>query len=330
MKRRPSIKGIGILLFLVLLTALPCMYGCGGGGGGGGGAAVSGITYTGITTQASVNMTNGVDIAERAYNGGEIGSDLGGLGAVQELKTGRPRYIEIVKAVKEAVIQVDVQAPPEAVGMGAIVSESDTIPGSCGGTASYSIQVNTITGEFSGSMNFNNYCSEGTTVSGSAQFSGAVNPAATEEKTHFSLTFSSLTATSGADSITLAGSISCTFTSSTSFTADIEGYEQDNISEKVYWVNNYVLTCTVYSDYIQFEVSGRFYNPDYGYVELSTPTPFRIYSGNDAPSQGVMIVSGQNNTKARLTANSDAATFVVDVDANGDDTYEWTSGNVNW
>jgi hypothetical protein len=335
MKSRLSIRGIGKLFFTTLLPVLLSMYGCGGGGGDGGGASsgTTGTTYSGITTQATIDQTNATDIATGAYTGGKIGGSVGSFGAVQETKIDRPRYLQLTQAIEKAIRQIDVHAPPGVVESGAIVSESDSIPGDCGGTASYTIQVNDATGEFSGNINFNSYCSEGATLNGAATFSGTIN-IVTEELTQFTLTFDSLTATLGADSFTINGTFDLTSQSPTSFTATMEMRLRDNSTGKVYWVNNFNMPVSVGSDYIQFEVSGRFYDPDYGYVEISTPTPFRIDSGQDWPSQGVMIFTGKTgiaagSTKARLTVNS-ATTFVVDADTNGDGTYDWTSGNLNW
>src|SRR3990172_2050504 len=100
----------------------------------------------------------------------------------------------------------------------------------------------------------------------------------------------------------------------------------DTCKGKVHWVNNYAMTISVDEGYVEFTVSGKFYHPNHGFVVISTPTPFRINSGQNWPSQGVMILTGKNSTKARLTVNSPPTTtpttFVVAVDTNGDDTYE--------
>lgn len=333
MRSRLRIRGIGKLFFIFITTSfLLSMYGCGGGGGDGGGAS-SGITYSGITSQATIDQTNATNIAEGAYEGGQIGGSVGSLGAVQETKIDRPRCLQLTQAIEKAIRQIDVHAPPRVVASGATASESGTIPGACGGNASYTVQADDTTGAFSGNFTFNNFCSEGTTLNGAATISGTIN-INTEQLTQFTLTFQSLTGTIGTDSLTLNGTLKYIFQGSTSFTATMEMRLRDNSTGKVYWVNNFVMTVSVASDYVQFGLSGRFYDPDYGYVEISTPTLFRIDSGQDWPSQGVMIFTGKTgiaggSTKARLTVNS-ATTFVVDADTNGDDIYDWTSGNLNW
>jgi hypothetical protein len=68
-------------------------------------------------------------------------------------------------------------------------------------------------------------------------------------------------------------------------------------------------------------LSGKIYLHDYGYVVISTSTPFRYLAGSTYPSIGTMIVTGSSNGRARLTV-IDSASYNVDVDADGDGTYE--------
>jgi uncharacterized protein (DUF2141 family) len=88
------------------------------------------------------------------------------------------------------------------------------------------------------------------------------------------------------------------------------------------------------SGYTDFTISGLYYDPDHGYVTVSTTTPFRLYAVNSNPSQGVLIIDGRTgiaggSTKARLTAIS-AGTYRVEADTNGDGSYDWNSGTLNW
>jgi len=78
---------------------------------------------------------------------------------------------------------------------------------------------------------------------------------------------------------------------------------KDNIADKVYKFENYVMTITedTKGRYADIEVTGRYYDPDYGYVDISTPVPLRIYSGDDRPSSGEVVCTGASGTKAGLT-----------------------------
>ena len=109
---------------------------------------------------------------------------------------------------------------------------------------------------------------------------------------------------------------------------------RDNKTIKVCWVNNFSLTLSAGSNYVDFQVSGRYYHPDYGYVNISTPTSFRIYSGSQWPSQGILILDGKTgiaggSTRAKLTVIS-STNYQVEADTNGDGTYDWNSGTLTW
>ena len=314
-----------VMIFLAMFMSA-CGDGSDSDGGGGGG----GITYTGITAQATIDDTNVVDLSIGAYQGGETGMAMGTLGAVQTTdhnQIGRSRVLKLVQSSEGAILQVDVNASSGVVVSGASVTESDTIPGDCGGNASYTIEVDDVTGDFSGTMNFNDYCSEGVTLSGSTSFSGTFD-VDTEEFLQFSLTLNTVTITSGSDSFTTSGSISFNFQASP-LNATMDIRIRDNSTEKVYWANDYSITLVEGSGYVELEMSGRYYDPDYGYVDFHTDTPFHIDDGDEWPSAGVLIVEGEGGTEAQLTALS-STTYIVDVDTDGDGIYDWDSGVLNW
>jgi hypothetical protein len=299
--------------------------GDGGGGGGGGG-----ITYTGITSQATIDDTNAVDLSVGPYQGCDTGMAFGTFGAVQTAEhnqIGASRVLKLAQTSAEAILQVDVNAPPGVVVSGAVVTESDTIPGDCGGNASYTIEVDDVTGEFSGTMNFNDYSSEGITLSGRTSFSGKFD-VDTENFLRISLSLHTVSVTLDSDSFTTSGSISFNFQASPS-TATIDIRIRDNSTGKVYWANDYTITIVEESGYVEVEMSGRYYDPDYGYVDFHTDTPFRIDDGDEWPSAGVLTVEGEGGTKAQLTALS-STTYRVDADTDGDGTYDWDSDVRNW
>jgi hypothetical protein len=328
----------GILFIVFLLPLLLTMNGCGGGGGGGG--ANSGITYTGITTPATITSLNAEEITLSTYSGGEVGTSLS-TGAVYETKIDHPRCYQLVRALEKTIHDIDMHTSLDVIESGTIFSESDTVFGACGGDASHTFQIDDVTGEFSGNFNYYSYCSDGAVINGSTGISGTID-LETEEITHITYTFSSLDVAMDDDSLTIDGEIEYDIPNSSSFTANVDMRMRDGSTGKVYWINNYTMTISMVSascsysinppsclrSYNQFVASGRFYYPDYGYVDLSTPTPFRIYSGSDCPSQGVMVCSGSNGTKARLTVNS-TSYLVVDADTDGDGVYDWSSGSLS-
>ena len=324
MKGRFRTRELASLFLVILVASFLAAYGCGGGGGDGG----SPLEYTGVTTQATVDDTNSEDLTKGAYAGGSSG--MMGLGAVsQSGVSDHPRYLNLAQTLQNAIIQVDVNAPEGIVEAGAIIQASDSFTGDCStGLGSYVMNFDDQTGEFTGTLSFNGYCSEGVTLSGSATFSGTFDDV-NGEFSVFTVSIASLTVSSAGDSFTTSGTISFSFqTSPTTMTADL--LMRDNTTLEVFWVYNYSITTVDGLNYEEISFTGRFYHPNYGYVSISTPTPIRIYDGDMWPSQGVLVVSGAGGTGARLTADI-SFSYMVEADTDGDGNFDnYDSGWISW
>lgn len=307
----------GIVLLTIMLSA------CGDSGGGGG------ITYTGVTTQATISDTNATTLSTTAYQGGRVGSASSTIGIVQDSQNGQishSRTLVTIQVLEKTFREIDL-TPMSSVIVGAVVSVNDTISGDCGGNVAYSISADDQTGDFTGQFTFNNYCSDNDTLSGSASVSGQIDMD-TEEITSLNLSINNLTISSGGDSFTIAGNIALNLSSSP-ITVTMSLLLRDDTG-KVYWVKDFSMTFTEQVGFIEINMTGRFYHPDYGYVDLSTPTPLSINSSDDYPSSGVLVLSGSGNTKVRLTADS-STTFHVDADTDGDGDYDdYNSGSLSW
>lgn len=140
--------------------------------------------------------------------------------------------------------------------------------------------------------------------------------------------FDFLTVTEAEDSFTMAGDISMDFTVSPIICV-IEVLTSDNDSGKVYWVNNYSTNIAEEAGYIEIEIFGRFYDPDYGYILITTSQAFIVDDGDHWPNSGILICEGANNTKVKLTA-LDESTYRVQADTDSDGSYEWDSGIQYW
>jgi hypothetical protein len=55
-----------------------------------------------------------------------------------------------------------------------------------------------------------------------------------------------------------------------SITLTMNMYLQDGSNDDVFRINNYQMQVVYYASYMSVTVSGNFYDPDYGYVTLST------------------------------------------------------------
>jgi len=289
-------KSLSVLLMVLLVVLLNA---CGGDGG---------LKYTGKTGQAIMDEGAAAkDISEGAYQFGKIG-------------------VVTLSIAAEALLAQEMQL------------RSNTIPGDCPdapGRVTYTTDMNELTGDFSGTLNFYSYCSEDiATISGKATFSGKVDLNAFSS-VRLNITFDELRETFAEDSFVSSGAISYDYDETTLPTVDqitVDLLIKEISTGQVYWVNQYTYST---ADDGTEELTGTFYDPNYGYVVLSTETPF-VYNQDDDyfPSEGVLLLTGGvgsagGATKARLTMLSSARYQVV-ADTDGDDLYDWYSGISTW
>ncbi|MBW2108915.1 MAG: hypothetical protein JRI36_09660 [Deltaproteobacteria bacterium] len=323
------------ILCLVSLSSIFALFigGCGGGGGGGDGSVTAssddnGIAYIGLTSQASIDENNAQQLTGESYEGGKLASSLASLGAVSvesQDHLGRPRVFEFSQTMENALRSIDLTSRAGGTFAGAVYHTSGTIYGDCGGGVFYDIDVDDQTGRFSGNMNFNSYCNDNVTIDGQVQFSSRI-ALTTGKLVTFSFSFDNLRGTSEQTTTRMAGDIS--FDASTSpevVTANL----RMAVDSQVYQVTDYTLHITDRTGYIEVSFTGRFYDPGYGYVDISTPEVFIINDGYENPSSGVLLIQGRNGTQARLTAHS-VGYCEVQADTDGDGVMEWDSGWIPW
>ncbi|MEQ6340979.1 MAG: hypothetical protein M3A44_04825 [Gammaproteobacteria bacterium] len=326
MRTKYFMPAIAMIFTLVLA-------GCGGGGGGDFGGPTL-ITYTGLTTQAVITQANAKSLAGCAYQGRSTGRALGGVAAsaqtnVTDHQINHPLTLVLSETLRNALGKIDVTALPRANLGAAVKTETITEQGSCGGSFSGSATYDDVTGNISsGSITFNNYCNEGVTLSGKISFSGKVNLGTqppTMEK--LSMNFVALSGKSGSDAFTATGIVAIDATAHPHVLTTINMVSRDDTTGKVYKIENYQLLASASPGVlVDVSMTGRFYGPDDGYVDLATPQiPFRFYINNGVmdttPSQGELVVTGDKGSKATLVTlnNTD---YRIDVDENGDGTLE--------
>lgn len=308
-------------LFPVLFFAFT-LFACGGGGGSSSGAS----PYTGITTAATITPANADNIVLGAFRGGDAGASLAGplgssAGGTQGAPTaGRPAALSIVQALKEATGKAWSRQGASGIATPrAIVTESGTEYDGYGGSFTYSMSIDDQTGSFTGSFAFNNYHGDsGGVISGSVNVSGNYN-FGTGSIDHLHFSIASLAMTDGFSSVTASGSID--LLNGNPATATETLYLTDNSTGKTVWIDNFTVNVTEGTGFTEVTLSGKIYLHDYGYVVISTSTPFHYLSGGTYPSIGTMIVTGSSNGRARLTV-IDSTSYTIDVDADGDGIYE--------
>ena len=324
--------------FILFSAALVLSFGvamvsCGGGGG-----SSSSLFYTGETSQAIISDTNAVEMLTDAYMGGDMGSFPVPLGAVrggEGLGSKGSTVFNAAMIMKEAVSRIDRDSLVNNPAVG--ITQSQTINGSCGGSASFSISFDENTGAFSGNFTFNSFdeCTE--VISGGISISGVFEivqgPQGPEPGELLALTMSfSALAVSGSETATIAGEITITMSVS-SETIIMDVILHDGAADKTFWVNNYSITVAQGADFTDVTVSGTFYDPDEGFVTLSTPVALHILDVDEWPSGGTLELAGLNGTKARLIV-IDSTEFYVLVELGDDALFDdWDSrdfGQLFW
>ncbi len=316
-------------LFMVTLSILFLLAGCGGSGKGSG---TTGNTYTGETSQATVTQSNAHQIMQDAFLDGISGSGFaaafGAIDANQMKEGSTPifRYLSRpAKTIARLVTDRSYDELPRSIS--AVQTVPINEPGECGGTISGSEQVDDVTGSMTGSLTYSNYCEMGSVSNGTVAFSGTYN--LNNGNLDMTMTFNNFTEVSSAESlsITMNGTVIMVSTgSSDSMTFNIT--VSDDVAGKTYWMEDYLITDSSSDSEEDIEISGNFYSPDYGYVTLSTQQTFIILTDDDYPSSGILIATGAGGTKARLTALS-STTYEVEADTNGDGNYELV-GTFSW
>jgi len=77
-------------------------------------------------------------------------------------------------------------------------------------------------------------------------------------------------------------------------------------------------------------INGRYYDYEYGYVDISVGDIIRILDADVGPSSGSLILTGVQGTKALLTFLN-STEFSVDADTDGDGFYnDFYSGTQLW
>lgn len=295
------------------------------------------IEYTGITTQAVIDNNNAEDVLMGPMIGGELNTGMSAFGAIDANSMsgkGSLPVIKILTTLGRSLNNLDYTFDHEDLpaASSAIAAYTDIDYGDCGGSLSYNLQMDDQTYAFTGYFSANSFCNDDMTISGEMTALGQFN-AATQGFTSLTMTYDALSFIEDDTSMTFDGTV-VIVPSGTVLTITLDAKMKDNNTGEVYWYENFVLTYTEATTYDQFSISGRFFEPNHGYVNLNTTTAFITNTDEDYPSQGVLVTTGAagsegGSTKAMLTALS-SSTYNVQADTNGDGTYDYDSGVLNW
>jgi len=181
-------------------------------------------------------------------------------------------------------------------------------------------------------VSFNGCLIDGVTLNGTAMLRVDHFEFAMQRPTDFTLSFSRLTLRGSGLSIDAGGSLRWLLTGTGccgvgvtferyTITANIVSQDKSTgkttKTEPLAIMNEERLTST--STSLTMIVSGRVFDPDHGYVDITTPTPLFFDTVTQLfPNSGQMLLTGTGNRSVRVTAlSATLATLALDLDGNG-------------
>jgi hypothetical protein len=331
------IRNSSCAVFLLLAALIS---GCGGGGAAG--SAQSGVlfdpaaNYQGISAAAVPTAANAEDLALGAFAGGQLGTQVGNIGRAEKSAardTAAAAALPmraLVQALKLSTRRLDL--PQKATelrvtqaaalqGKTAARSNISHVNGEHGGSATYQLEINDATGSFYGTVNFQGFTSGNTVTNGTCDMLGTfdVNRQALSQMT---LSFKSLSMTTPGNGYLLAGNLSWVYSyASSSDTVSMNLVLKDLAVSKTYWFKNYQIATSYSVDRLSQTFTGRYYDPDHGFVELSTPDAMVASYGAQWPFQGTLVTGASSGRWVRMRFQT--ATLVVEADTNGDGASDW-------
>lgn len=303
-------------------------------------APATGISYAGSTGQATLTTANSAVILAGALQGGQTGNAFSSAASLTTsgAEPQQPTLLLLSQSLVKAIQQADLgslQGPNLAA---AVNNVSHQVAGKCGGLMSYAGTADDASRQFYATFTFDNYCQDATTFTGTATASGQTD--ATLGFSTLSLSFTALTIASKGDSFTADGYEIIT-PATASLAVSMNMLLQDDASKLVYKINQLALTILQGNGYVDIGISpssnvnkNLYYDPRYGYVELSTPSFLHIVDSDYWPSSGVLEATGAPgslttttgfDTSASFTAQSNT-TYQLNVDTDGGGSYTTTTG----
>ncbi|MBW2411854.1 MAG: hypothetical protein JRF72_18820 [Deltaproteobacteria bacterium] len=286
--------------------------------------------FTGIivsnTSKATIDSRNAVPLSTAALSGGLRPQDPPNSDSDQtpgKFSQEASRILQLPLILADALRQIEPAPLLIYFNRSDLIRANGQFEGSCGGSYSYSLQLNRKTEIFSAWLAFENYCTAGLSIAGNTEIEGSFQPASGE---FISATFYFENISDGAHS--LEGEISMDFSDSP-ILANFNAYSTDEHDGQVYWIKDYSLNLFEFAGRVEIEVFGTFYHPDYGYVILTTSEPFILYDDDSRPAAGRMMIYGDQNTSAQFMA-FDHLHYGIEADSAGDGIFDWDSGILNW
>lgn len=311
---------------------------CGGGGSGSGGnSQYPSIQYSGNTNQATVTEGNSKDFPVTMLEGSSASASANPYGAVTSEASLDVQHGAMINLLAEQ-IKENILKPKNTASIAS--GATSTITGNCSGNQGTLIEVSNTSGTvISGSLTYNNFCTTSAgydftlhgkinitvNYNGSTDANSVIIYNVAVNVEYLKMT---VTSASGTFSEEFSGSMAITFDGTVNNTiSNITVSTQFQANGFVYKVENLVVNKAGGT----LSISGRFYHPVHGYVDVTTPAgkEFNLISTEpDKYCGGTLQVNG-NGGSFEFTANSDCSSFDICYTAAGDaacttpTTYSW-------
>lgn len=308
-----------ILTFIVAALLSAC------GGGGGGGTSYPSITYTGVETEAVIDQNNAADYPFVALDGS---SGTGSIPLAVNINSTEASGIPDVENIEKATgVVIGLIRSDLGNSVNLVTGVTETQPGSCGGQVT--IIDNSTNTSLNGSIEFNNYCESDVfgqiTLHGKLILSGTFYLDSSNNPVFQSLALTvqylKITLFDGVETISeeFSGSMTANnFDPATNEPTDL------TITINYKYAGQVFRIVGLQVDESAATISGRFYNPNHGYVEISTDPADSFYydSFNEQFCNGTLIITGVDTlgNSATITftdPDTYCTTYNICVDADG-------------
>ena len=269
-----SFHKICLICFSVLIVLATA---CGDSGDSSDNTGITGPSYSGTTTQATIDENNAQALAIAATEGANTGDNQAQLGTLFD------NVFSNLQSQKSGI------------------AASGLVSGQCGGSATYPDNVQQQQNPITGSISFNNFCLDGgesgqLIVNGEISFIAQVE---NNEPVSMAIELNNFVLSHNGNTVTINSTVAFSqngvlFETSTDFTGS-QG--QTLRVENLVIRGNTVSGVTI--------SSGRIYHPDNGYVDIST-TATLIFEGcdNGKPVSGTVLLEGSGGTNAEMMFTS--------------------------
>ena len=280
--------------------------------------------YKGLKTQAVLTGANAENLVIDGFGGESVGGAM--MNAAVKGKDGSPSssknrlVLEYVQILRQSVRRMEIAKKADLPRVAARKKDY-VIEGDSGGAASYNLDINDSTGTFFGVVSYLDFTSRGIVFNGKAKIYGTLGTYQ-DQIISWTLSFRSLTLKTDDSTLSLTGMLS--LGSSLSSYAQVLSMNMvllENETSKSYWFNNYGIHTAYNGLGIEQTISGRYYDYDHGYVDISTSSPLFVANMNMLPTRGTLSFTGQLKTWAHL--NFFEKNLAITADTNGDGDVDW-------